>query len=141
MEAIQGAVLGTKLKYLEEWTAKRRCNASLYSELLAEVEEIETPRIRPGADHVFHLYVIQTDRRDELQNFLGENGIATGLHYPVPLHLQPAYKHLGYRKGDFPVAERAAKRMLSLPMYAELTEKQIRYVVEAIKEFWSAGSR
>ena len=139
MEAIQGAVLGTKLKYLEDWTAKRRRNASLYSELLADVEEIETPRIRPGADHVFHLYVIQTDRRDELQKFLGENGIATGLHYPVPLHLQPAYKHLGYRKGDFPVAERAAKRMLSLPMYAELTEKQIHYVVEAIKEFWSTG--
>jgi len=141
MEAFQGAVLGTKLKYLEEWTARRQRNAALYSELLARVEEIETPMTRPGAEHVFHLYVIQTDQRDELQKFLAEKGIATGLHYPVPIHLQPAYKHLGFQKGDFPVAERAAKRILSLPMYAELTEKQIRYVVDAIKGFWSARRR
>ena len=141
MEAIQGAVLGVKLKYLEEWTARRRCHAALYSELLEALEEVETPRIRPGADHVFHLYVIQTDCRDELQRFLAEKGIATGLHYPLPLHLQPAYKSLGYREGDFPVAETAAKRILSLPMYPQLSEAQIRYVVEAIMEFWSAGGR
>jgi dTDP-4-amino-4,6-dideoxygalactose transaminase len=138
MEAFQGAVLGTKLKYLEGWTAGRRRNAALYTELLAEVEEVETPKIRPGAEPVFHLYVIQAERRDELQKFLSEKGIATGLHYPVPLHLQPAYRHLGYKAGDFPVAERAAKRILSLPMYPELEEGQIRYVVEAIKDFWSA---
>lgn len=136
MEAIQGAVLGVKLKYLEEWTKKRQQNAALYNELLADVDEIETPKIRPGADHVFHLYVIQTERRHELQNFLDENGIATGLHYPVPLHLQPAYKHLGYVKGDFPVAERASKRILSLPMYPELNEAQIHYVANTIKSFW-----
>ncbi len=136
MEAFQGAVLGVKLKYLEEWTGRRQVNAVLYNELLAPVEEVSTPKIRAGADHVFHLYVIQTSYRDELQEFLAENGIATGLHYPVPLHLQPAYKHLGYRKGDFPVAERASKRILSLPMYPELNEAQIRYVVDAIKSFW-----
>jgi dTDP-4-amino-4,6-dideoxygalactose transaminase len=135
MEAFQGAVLGTKLKYLEEWTAARRRNASLYSQLLAEVEEIETPRIRPGADHVFHLYVVQTDQREELQKFLTDKGVATGLHYPVPLHLQPAYLNLGHKEGDFPVAERAAKRILSLPMYPELTETQIHYVVDTIKSF------
>jgi dTDP-4-amino-4,6-dideoxygalactose transaminase/predicted nucleic acid-binding protein len=136
MEAFQGAVLGVKLKYLEKWTARRRHNAALYTELLAAAKEVETPRIRPGADHVFHLYVIQTDCRDELQKFLAEKGIATGLHYPLPLHLQPAYQCLGYRKGDFPVAEGTAGRILSLPMFPELTEKQISYVVDTIKSFW-----
>jgi dTDP-4-amino-4,6-dideoxygalactose transaminase len=137
MEAFQGAVLSTKIKYLEEWTSMRRKNASLYTRLLSEVDEIETPKIRTGADHVFHLYVIQCDRRDELQKFLGEKGIATGLHYPIPLHLQPAYRHLGYKEGDFPVAEKAAKRILSLPMYPELTDEQIRYVVDGIKQFFT----
>jgi len=128
-------VLATKLKYIEAWTRQRRENAALYTELLSDVAEIEIPAEREGTECVYHLYVIQTDKRDALQTFLGENGIATGLHYPIPLHLQEAYQHLGYKEGDFPVAEKAARRILSLPMYPELTENQIRYVCDKVKEF------
>ena len=84
---------------------------------------------------MYHLYVILVDNRDELQTFLNEKGIFTGLHYPLPLHLQKAYKHLGYQKGDFPVTENVAERLLSLPMFPELTQEQIEYVVKSIKEF------
>jgi len=137
MEAIQGAVLATKLKYLEEWTEKRRRNAQLYNELLSGVEGIETPKELERTHCVYHLYVIQADDRDGLQRYLQQNGISTGLHYPVPLHLQEAYKHLGYKEGDFPVAEKAAKRILSLPMFPELTGAQIQYVCDKIKEYMS----
>ncbi|MGB5620343.1 MAG: DegT/DnrJ/EryC1/StrS family aminotransferase [Desulfobacterales bacterium] len=135
MEAIQGAVLGVKLKYLDEWTRRRRANAHFYNRFLAEVPGIETPPELDGTECVYHLYVIQADDRSGLQKHLAEQGIATGLHYPVPLHLQEAYRHLGYKRGDFPVAERAAARILSLPMYPELTEAQIRYVCEQIAEY------
>jgi dTDP-4-amino-4,6-dideoxygalactose transaminase len=138
MEAIQGAVLATKLKYLDEWTKKRQKNAQLYNELLNGVKGIQTPVEVDNAFCVYHLYVIQVDDRDGLQRYLQQNGISTGLHYPVPLHLQEAYKELGYKKGDFPVAERAAKRILSLPMFPELTEAQIRYVCWKIVE-WING--
>jgi len=84
---------------------------------------------------VYHLYVIMVDDRDALQKFLGDKGIATGLHYPLPLHLQKAYEHLEYKEGDFPVTEQTAKRLLSLPMYPELTRDQIKYVADAVKEF------
>lgn len=136
MEAIQGAVLSVKLKYLTEWTEKRRTNARLYNELLTDVEAIQTPLEQDNCYSVYHLYVIQTDDRDGLQEYLQENDIGTGLHYPVPLHLQPAYASLGYKEGDFPVAEAAAKRILSLPMYPELTEGQLRYVCDKIKEYY-----
>jgi dTDP-4-amino-4,6-dideoxygalactose transaminase len=136
MEAIQGAVLATKLKHIEEWTARRRKNAALYTQCLAGIEGVQTPMEPPETECVYHLYVIQTDRRDELQKYLGEHGIATGLHYPVPLHLQPAYAHLNHQPGDFPVAEKAAARILSLPMYPELREGQIRYVCDKIREFF-----
>ncbi|MBW2641024.1 MAG: DegT/DnrJ/EryC1/StrS family aminotransferase [Deltaproteobacteria bacterium] len=135
MEAIQGAVLSTKLKYLTEWTRKRKKNAQLYTEILSKVQGIQTPRELDGTDCVYHLYVIRTDDRQGLQQYLQENGIATGLHYPIPLHLQAAYKDLGYTHGDFPEAEKAAGNILSLPMYPELTQNQIRYVCEKIKEF------
>ena len=135
MAAIQGAVLATKLKYLKEWTRKRQNNARLYTEFLENVEGIQTPKELEGTDCVYHLYVIRTRDRDGLQQYLQKNGVATGLHYPIPLHLQEAYKDLGYKKGDFPVAEKAAASILSLPMYPELTEKQIRYVCDKIKAF------
>jgi dTDP-4-amino-4,6-dideoxygalactose transaminase len=135
MEAIQGAVLASKLGHLAMWTEKRRANAELYNELLRDVEEFQIPLDHPKCYSVYHLYVVQIDNRSGLQNYLQENGIGTGLHYPVPLHLQPAYAFLGYREGDFPVAENAAKRILSLPMYPELTESQVRYVAHKIKEF------
>ncbi len=136
MEAFQGAVLGTKLKYLPAWTEKRRANACLYNELLKDVEGVSTPAEIDDVYSVYHLYVIQAERRDELQKYLGEKGVATGLHYPVPLHLQRAYGFLGYRDGAFPVAEVSARRILSLPMYPELSEGQIRYVVDKIKDFF-----
>lgn len=141
MEAFQGAVLSTKLKYIEEWTRKRQENARFYSELLADIEGIETPKELAGTDPVYHLYVIQTDDRDGLREYLQEHGIASGLHYPVPLHLQEAYEELGYGEGDFPVAEKAAGRILSLPMYPELSEAQIRYVCEQVKDFMISPQR
>lgn len=135
MDGFQGAVLATKLKYLDEWTKKRRQNAQLYNKLLAGVDGIRTPKEMPHTSSVYHLYVIQSDDRDGLQHYLEQNGVATGLHYPVPLHLQKAYSSLEYEEGDFPMAEGAASRILSLPMYPELTERQIRYVCDKISEF------
>jgi len=140
MDGFQGAVLATKLKYLDEWTKKRRQNAQLYNKLLAGVDGIRTPKEMPHTSSVYHLYVIQSDDRDGLQHYLEQNGVATGLHYPVPLHLQEAYSSLGYEEGDFPVAEKAAKRILSLPMFPELTEEQVRYVCEKIKEYMTKGN-
>ena len=136
MEGIQGAVLAVKLKYIEDWTRRRQENAGLYSELLKDVPEVIPPRIKKGRTHSFHLYVIRARERDSLMKYLEDHGITTALHYPVPLHLQKAYSHLGYQKGDFPRAEEAASTILSLPMYPELTEEQIRFVVEHIKNFY-----
>ena len=133
MSAFQGAVLGVKLKYIEEWTHKRQKCVQIYNKLLEDVEGVKTPGEIEDASCVYHLYVIQADDRDGLQQYLQENGVASGLHYPVPLHLQEAYRELGYRKGDFPIAEEAAEKILSLPMYPELTEEQIVYVCDVIK--------
>ena len=135
MAALQGAVLSTKLKYIKRWTESRQKNARLYNERLKDIEGIETPFEPEGTSPVYHLYVIQADNRDELKKYLEEKGILSGLHYPVPLHLQEAYGFLGYKKGDFPFAEKTAKRILSLPMYPELTEEQIDYVCSSIKDF------
>ena len=135
MDGFQAAVLDVKMKYIEEWTMKRQQNAAIYTNMLSEIEGVETPKVIEGVESVFHLYVIQTDNRDALRNYLKEYGIDTGLHYPTPLHLQEAYRHLGYGQGDFPVAERAAKRILSLPMFPELIEDQIIYVCGKIKDF------
>ena len=135
MEAIQGAVLSTKLKHLVCWTQKRQKNARLYNELLADVKGIQTPlELEKGAS-VYHLYVIETDDREGLQKYLQENNIATGLHYPIPLHLQKAYAPLGYSQGDFPCAEEKSEKILSLPIYPELTEKQIEFVCDKIKQY------
>lgn len=136
MEAMQGAVLATKVKYLANWTEARQRNALLYTELLADVGEIQLPKEPDFAKSVYHLYVIQTDNRDELRNYLDQHGIASGLHYPVPLHLQAAYSDLGYRQGDFPVAEKQASRIVSLPMYPELAEHQIEQVCNTIKLYF-----
>jgi len=136
MDNLQGAVLGVKLPHLVEWTAARRRHAASYNEQLRGVGDLVLPVEGKGAKHVYHLYVIQSQHRDRLRTHLSAKGIGTGLHYPVPLHLQQAYKDLGYRKDDFPVTERIAERGLSLPMYAELKDEQIQYVTTAIKEFF-----
>ena len=136
LDTIQAAVLGVKLPHLDEWNAARRRHADSYQALLAG-SRISTPAVTHG-DHVWHLYVIETSDRARLAALLSERGIATGIHYPVPLHLQPAYGRLGYGLGAFPVAERAAERILSLPMFPELTEEQIAFVAGAIHDIVSA---
>jgi dTDP-4-amino-4,6-dideoxygalactose transaminase len=135
LDAIQAGVLRIKLKRLSEWNQARQDHAALYYQLLSGVHGLTLPFQADYANSVYHLYVILVNDRDALQKFLGDNGVATGLHYPLPLHLQKAYEDLGYKKGDFPVTERVADTLLSLPMYPELTRQQIEYVVELIKEF------
>ncbi len=136
MEGLQGAVLGVKLKLLPKWTDARRRNASLYSQLLRNIPQVTVPSEMPYAKHVFHLYVIRTKQRDQLQKYLEGKEISTGLHYPIPLHMQPVFSGLGYRPGDFPIAESSATEILSLPMFPELSETQIQYVCESIEEFF-----
>jgi dTDP-4-amino-4,6-dideoxygalactose transaminase len=132
LDTLQAAILRVKLPHLDAWNAARRRHAAGYAERLSS--HVRTPGIAAGVEHVFHLYVIETDRRDDLQQQLRSREIATGIHYPVPIHLQEACKDLGYQLGDFPVTERAAERMLSLPMYPELTSAQVDYVCDAIME-------
>lgn len=130
LDTIQAAVLGVKLPYLDAWNDARRRHAERYSALLTGAE-VRTPVIRHG-DHVWHLYVIETAHRAELVARLQERGIASGVHYPVPLHLQPAYRRLGLGAGSFPITERAASRILSLPMFPELSVEQIELVADAV---------
>lgn len=136
MEGLQGAVLGVKLKHLNEWTDQRRKVAAKYGELLNGVGDIALPKEMPYAKHVYHLFVIQTSARDELQKFLSEKGVGTGLHYPIPLHLQKCFKYLGYKKGDCRNSEQLAERGLSLPMFAELSDEQIGHVTDSIRQFY-----
>jgi len=137
MEGIQGAVLGVKLKHLAGWTNARRRNASLYNDHLKGLRDVKTPAEMPYAKHVYHLYVIRSPYRDKLQKHLEMKGISTGLHYPVPLHLQKVFQRLGYSEGDYPVAEKVAGEILSLPMYPELSEQHIKYVCDSIREFFN----
>jgi dTDP-4-amino-4,6-dideoxygalactose transaminase len=136
LDTIQAAVLGVKLPYLDQWNQDRRDHATRYTELLAN-SGVATPLVQNG-DHVWHLYVIESENRDALAAQLRERDIATGVHYPVPLHLQPAYRHLNYAPGTFPVTERASERILSLPMFPELTDRQIEFVASAIHELVAA---
>jgi dTDP-4-amino-4,6-dideoxygalactose transaminase len=144
MEGIQGAVLGVKMKYLNQWTEQRRRVAAKYGEFLADFDWIKLPQEKNYAKHVYHLFVIQVDKakskestRDDLMKYLNENNISTGLHYPIPLHLQKCFKDYGYKKGDFPATEKLAENGLSLPMYPELTDDQIQYVSDKIKKFFN----
>jgi dTDP-4-amino-4,6-dideoxygalactose transaminase len=137
LDAIQAGVLRIKLKRLAAWNESRRKNAAYYNERLSDIPGIQLPVEADYARSVYHLYVIHTDRRDAMQQFLADKGIATGLHYPKPLHLQNAYAHLGLAEGAFPAAENSARHLLSLPMFAELTRDQMDYVADSIKEFQS----
>ena len=134
LDTLQAAVLRIKLKHLDNWNEMRRANVALFNRLL-EGSGVVTPRTPEDTLPVWHLYVIRAANRAGLQAHLAEQGIGTGLHYPLPLHLQPFYANLGYQKGDFPVTEAYADDILSLPMFAELTPEQIEYVVDAIKMF------
>jgi dTDP-4-amino-4,6-dideoxygalactose transaminase len=137
MEGIQGAVLATKLKHLDVWNDQRRALAKRYGERLAG-QAIVLPQEAAHARHVYHLYVIQAEDRESLRDHLAQRGIETGLHYPVPLHLQEAYASLGYRQGDFPVTEQLTQRIVSLPMYPEMSLEAADYVSAAILE-WVRG--
>jgi dTDP-4-amino-4,6-dideoxygalactose transaminase len=139
MSGMQGAILDVKLKYLDEWTETRRKNADLYRKCLKDCKEIVLPEEVPDARHVYYLFVIRTKKRDELRSFLQENKIFTGIHYPIPCHLQKAYSFLGYKRGDFPVSEKYANEVLSLPMSEQLKEDEIKYVSEKIKEFFGVS--
>jgi len=145
MEGIQGAVLGVKLKYLAGWTDERRRAAAKYKELLGNIEQLSVPEELPDVKHVYHLFVVRIngknlaereETRNKLQSFLSDNGIASGLHYPIPLHLQKCFSHLGYKKGDFPVTEDLAQSGFSLPMFPELKDEQIGYIAEKMHEFF-----
>jgi dTDP-4-amino-4,6-dideoxygalactose transaminase len=128
LDTLQAAILLVKLRHLKSWTEKRQEHATLYTKLLSKSPEIVTPSIQPGGTHVYHLYVVRVQQRDRVQQALKEAGIATGIHYPIPLHLQPAYRYLGFPLGAFPVAERFAGEILSLPMYPELTTEYIEHI-------------
>jgi dTDP-4-amino-4,6-dideoxygalactose transaminase len=133
MEGIQGAVLRVKLRHLESWTEARRAHAVAYNELL-NGEGIRTPKEMPYCRHVYHVYAIRSIKRDSLRLALSGAGIQTGVHYPIPIHLLPAYSDLGYRRGDFPVSEELAREVLSLPIYAELTTDQIGEIAAVIHQ-------
>lgn len=137
MEELQGAILATKLRHLDEWNNARRVLARRYSDKLAG-SGVATPQEMPYGRHVFHLYIVQTQQRDDLRQALVQRGIETGLHYPVPVHLEEAFSHLGYRRGDFPASERLALQGLSLPMYPELSAEAVDYVASAILDWCGA---
>jgi dTDP-4-amino-4,6-dideoxygalactose transaminase len=135
MEGIQGGVLGVKLKHLDAWTAGRRRVAKRYHELLADTP-LQLPTEASWAESVYHLYVVRHPRRDELKKHLEANKVGCALHYPMPLHLQKCYASLGYKEGSFPVAEKAARECLSLPIYPELTDEQTQRVSAVIHDFF-----
>jgi dTDP-4-amino-4,6-dideoxygalactose transaminase len=132
MEGIQGAVLSVKLDFIEEWTAARREHAADYIERLTDLPGLTLPQVYKDRKSVYHLFVVELNNRDSVAKKLNEAGVQTGLHYPVPVHLQPAYRHLGLTEGAFPNSERLAKRCLSLPMFPELTSEQIDQVCEQL---------
>ncbi len=134
LDTVQAAILSVKLRHLDEWNAARQSHAKIYSDTLSN-NGIVVPGLDSRSTHIFHLYVIRTSARDRLQNHLNQRGIQTGIHYPIPIHLQDAYRDLGYPKGTFPVTERLSAEILSLPLFPELSPKQIEYVLEALAVF------
>lgn len=133
LDALQAAILHVKLGHLDQWIENRRRVASRYRELLESLP-IEVARESEGCTHVYHIFSVFHDERDRLRDYLEKKGIASGIHYPIPLHLQEAYSHLGMKKGDFPVSEKLADRQMSLPVFPEMTDEQIEGVVAALKE-------
>jgi dTDP-4-amino-4,6-dideoxygalactose transaminase len=133
MDGIQGAILRVKLRHLAAWTEQRRIVASWYAEAL-DPETVRLPKERRGCRHVYHVFVVRSDARDELREALTKEDIQTGIHYPIPVHLQPAHEDLGYRAGDFPVAETVAREVLSLPIFPEMTREQVERVAAVVSK-------
>lgn len=136
LDSLQAAVLLAKLPHLASWSAQRREHAAYYSQALADVPQVRTPVVAPNNEHIYHQYAVRAERRDELQAHLKGKGIGTAVYYPIPLHLQPCFAHLGYRPGRLPESERAAAEVLSLPVYPELARAQLDWVIDAIREFY-----
>jgi len=140
LDAMQAAVLRVKLNYIEDWTENRRANARYYDEILKDMPGIIIPKVDERARHVYHLYVIQVPGdRDTFLKYLHENGVGAGIHYPLPVHLQPAMESLGYKAGDLPVTESVARQIISLPMFPELTRAQMDQVAETIQAYLSTA--
>lgn len=139
MDGLQAAILSAKLPHILQWTDRRIKNAKLYDTYLENIEQIELPLVRPGSKHTYHLYVIKAQRRDELMAFLKEAGIETAIHYPTPLPALPAYAHLHAQPSDFPVATALQHQIMSLPMYPELEEEQIKYIADTITLFYTTA--
>ena len=137
LDELQSSFLSVKLKYLKEWTLKRQEIGAWYDEALKEIEGLILPKIAESATHVYHLYVIRTKKRDELQSYLNEKGIGTLIHYPIPPHLQEAYESLGLKKGDFPIAEELAETCLSLPVWPGMGVEHVELISENIKAFFN----
>jgi dTDP-4-amino-4,6-dideoxygalactose transaminase len=133
LDALQAAILLVKLAHVDDWNQRRRQIARLYDKKLADVE-IGKPTVAPGAEHVYHMYMIRTERRDEVRKYLTEHGIGCAVYYPVPLHLTEPCRHLGYNQGDFPEAEKASRETLALPMFPEMQEAQVDQVVAVLRE-------
>ena len=136
LDALQAAVLRAKLPHLAGWSAKRRENARFYDDVFRGIQHVRTPFIDPNNESIFNQYTIRVERRDELQAYLKVRGIGTAVYYPLPLHLQPCFSYLGYRRGSCPEAERAAAEVISLPIYPELTRTQLEEVAGAIRTFY-----
>lgn len=136
LDELQAALLSVKLSKLNEWTAQRQQIASWYNEALKDIEVVTLPKVADGATHVYHLYVIRTQKRDSLQKYLNNKGVGTLIHYPIPPHLQNSYIHLGFKRGDFPIAEELADTMLSLPIWPGLTQSDVNYVANCIINFF-----
>ncbi|MEO0225469.1 MAG: DegT/DnrJ/EryC1/StrS family aminotransferase [candidate division WOR-3 bacterium] len=141
MEGLQGAMLGVKLNYLKAWNERRQKIARLYNELLSDVDGVVIPRVRVKSEHIYHLYVVKVKKREEAIKYLEQRGVGTAIHYPFPIHLTPAYNHLGYKAGDFPVSEASAREVLSLPMFPELKEEEVKYVAGCLKAFLKSSKK
>jgi len=135
LDNLQSGILRVKLKYLEQWNQQRIELANYYIEKLSSNKNIVLPKVKNDKKHIWHLFVIRTKQRDELRKYLAENGVETGIHYPVPLHLTPSFKWLGYKHVDFPIAEKFSNEILSLPIFPGMTKDEIGYVIEVIQKF------
>lgn len=136
LDTLQAAILLAKLAHLASWSARRREHAAYYSAALGGVAAVRTPVVAPGNEHIFHQYTLRVERRDALQAHLKEKGIGSAVYYPIPLHLQQCFAHLGYRAGRFPHTEQATREVISLPVYPELRRDQLDYVIDAIRAFY-----
>lgn len=137
LDGLQAAVLSAKLPYILEWTEQRIKNAEIYNKYLQDIKQVTLPQVRPETKHTFHLYIIRTDKRNELQQYLSDKGVETAIHYPTALPNLPAYKYLATTVQDYPVATVLQNEMLSLPMYPELSEESIMYIAEQVRNFYN----